>query len=134
MLKGRKILITGGLGFIGSNLAIKLVRLCADVEIYDALIKNFGGNIFNVELVKKDVKITIADLRDVKKIEHSVKKKDIIFNLAGNLSHIDSMTDPIMDTDINCKAQLFLLESCRKYNPRARIVFAGTRNQYGKAL
>ena len=130
----KKILITGGLGFIGSNLAIKLVNLGASVEIYDALIKNFGGNPFNIEPVKSKLKITIADLRETRKIEKSVKNKDFIFNLAGNLSHIDSMIDPFMDTDINCRAQLCLLEACRKYNPKVKIVFAGTRNQYGKAL
>ena len=130
----KKILITGGLGFIGSNLAIKLVNLGASVEIYDALIKNFGGNTFNIEPVKDNLKITIADLRETLKTEKSVKNKDFIFNLAGNLSHIDSMKDPFMDTDINCRAQLCLLEACRKYNPKVKIVFAGTRNQYGKAL
>ena len=130
----KKILITGGLGFIGSNLAIKLVNLGASVEIYDALIKNFGGNTFNIEPVKDNLKITIADLRETLKTEKSVKNKDFIFNLAGNLSHIDSMIDPFMDTDINCRAQLCLLEACRKYNPKVKIVFAGTRNQYGKAL
>ena len=130
----KKILITGGLGFIGSNLAIKLVNLGASVEIYDALIKNFGGNTFNIEPVKDNLKITIADLRETLKTEKSLKNKDFIFNLAGNLSLIDSMKDPFMDTDINCRAQLCLLEACRKYNPKVKIVFAGTRNQYGKAL
>src|SRR3989344_3385303 len=129
----KKILITGGLGFIGSNLAIKLVNLGASVEIYDALIKNFGGNTFNIEPVKDNLKITIADLRETLKTEKSVKNKDFIFNLAGNLSHIDSMKDPFMDTDINCRAQLQLLEACKKNNPKVKIVFAGTRNQYGKA-
>lgn len=132
--KNKSILITGGLGFIGSNLAIKLVKDGAKVEIYDALVKNFGGNLFNIRPVKKDVKITIADLREETSVYKSVKNKDLIFNLAGNLSHVDSMANPLMDLDINCRAQLCLLEACRKINPTVKIIFAGTRNQYGKAL
>ncbi|MEK7581047.1 MAG: NAD-dependent epimerase/dehydratase family protein [Patescibacteria group bacterium] len=133
-LKNKNVLITGGLGFIGSNLAIKLVELGANVEVYDSLIKNFGGNTFNVAPVKSKLIITIADLRDVKRLKGSVKGKAFIFNLAGNLSHIDSMKDPFMDIDINCRAQLCLLEACRENNPTAKIIFAGTRNQYGRAL
>jgi len=132
--KTKRVLITGGLGFIGSNLAMKLVEAGADVEVYDALLSNFGGNLFNVDSIKKEIRITRADLRDEKKIAKSIKNKDIIFNLAGNLSHVDSMSNPLMDLDINCRAQLCLLEACRKKNPGVKIVFAGTRNQYGKAL
>lgn len=132
--KNKNILITGGLGFIGSNLAIKLLNENANIEIYDALIGNFGGNLYNVDQIKKDIKVTVADLRDEKKILRSVKNKDFIFNLAGNLSHVDSMSNPFMDLDINCRAQLCLLEACRKNNQGLRIIFAGTRNQYGRAL
>ena len=132
--KNRQVLITGGLGFIGSNLAIKLVGDGAKVTILDALLPNFGGNIFNISPIKNEVKIIIGDMRDEKTIKKVVRDKQIIFNLAGTLSHIDSMTNPFEDLDINCRAQLCLLEACRKYNRNARIVFAGTRNQYGKAL
>lgn len=132
--KNKKVLITGGLGFIGSNLAIKLSELGANIEIYDALLKNFGGNLFNIKPIKNKVKVTIADMRDQKKISKAVKDKDYIFNLAGTLSHIDSMSNPFLDLDINCRAQLCLLEACRKFNPTIKIIFAGTRNQYGKAL
>src|SRR3990167_7505927 len=130
----KEILITGGLGFIGSNLAIKLVGLGAKVTILDALIKGFGGNKFNISPVSNNVQVTISDMRDEKKISPAVRHKDIIFNLAGTLSHIDSMTDPFTDLEINCRAQLCLLETCRKFNPKVKIIFAGTRNQYGKAL
>lgn len=131
---GKRILITGGLGFIGSSLAIKLLDLGSKVEIYDGLIKNLGGNIYNIKPIKSRVKVTIANLSDTKKIARSVSEKDYIFNLAGTLSHIDSMQNPFLDLQINCQDQLCLLESCRKYNPKVKIIFAGTRNQYGKAL
>ncbi len=131
--ENKKVLITGGLGFIGSNLAIELVKSGSSVEIYDALIPDMGGNMFNIEPIKKQVKLTIGDLRDEDKITRAVKAKDYIFNLAGTLSHIDSMANPFWDLDINCRAQLCLLEACRKLNSGVKIVFAGTRNQYGKA-
>lgn len=130
----KKVLITGGLGFIGSNLAIKLCQLGANVEILDSVIADMGGNLFNIKPVKKQVKVNRADMRDLNRVTKAVKNKDYIFNLAGTLSHIDSMTNPFMDLDINCRAQLCLLEACRKNNPTVKIVFAGTRNQYGRAL
>src|SRR3989344_4168831 len=132
--KNRHILITGGLGFIGSNLAIKLANVGAKVIILDALLPSFGGNIFNISPIKNEVKIIVSDMRDEKTIKKVVRDKQIIFNLAGTLSHIDSMTNPFEDLDINCRAQLCLLEACRKYSRDVKIVFAGTRNQYGKAL
>jgi len=130
----KEILITGGLGFIGSNLAIKLVELGAKVIILDALIPKFGGNKFNIFPVRNKIIVKIGDMRNPATIKRVVIDKDIIFNLAGTLSHIDSMTDPFTDLEINCRAQLCLLETCRKFNPKVKIIFAGTRNQYGKAL
>ncbi|MBM3282906.1 NAD-dependent epimerase/dehydratase family protein, partial [Candidatus Gottesmanbacteria bacterium] len=131
--KNKDVLITGGLGFIGSNLAIALVNLGANVELVDALIPAYGGNLFNIKSIEEKVKWEKGDIRETKKVDSWVRDKNIIFNLAGTLSHIDSMTDPMTDLEINCRAQLSLLESVRKYNPKACIVFAGTRNQYGKA-
>lgn len=130
--KNKRILITGGLGFIGSNLAISLVDLGAKITIIDALISEYGGNLFNIEPVADRVKIVKGDIRDKTLVDGVVRNQDIIFNLAGTLSHVDSMTDPMTDLEINCRAQLSLLESVRKYNPKTKIVFAGTRNQYGK--
>lgn len=131
--KNKKILITGGAGFIGSNLAIKLVEMGGNVTIIDALIAEYGGNLFNIEPIKKKVSWVLGDMRDKKIIEKLIAGKEIIFNLAGTLSHVDSMTDPMTDLEINCRAQLSLLESVRKLNPGVKIIFAGTRNQYGKA-
>lgn len=131
--KNKGVLVAGGLGFIGSNLALELVGQGANVEIFDAEIPGMGANRFNIEPIKKAVRVTIADLREKSKISKAVRGKDIIFNLAGTLSHVDSMEDPFGDLDINCRAQLCLLEACRKNNKEVKIVYAGTRNQYGKA-
>lgn len=130
----KKVLITGGLGFIGSNLAIELVKRGARVAIIDALIANYGGNKFNIDSIAHNVRVDLVDIRDSKKMNELVRGQEIIFNLAGTLSHVDSMIDPLTDLEINCRAQLLLLESVRIYNPRVKIIFAGTRNQYGKAV
>ncbi len=130
--KGKSVLITGGLGFIGSTLAHTLVHLGADVVLVDSMIPEYGGNLFNVEGVKNKVKINFSDIRDRYSMDYLVKGKDMIFNLAGTLSHIDSMKDPFTDLEINCSSQLSLLEACKKNNPGTKILFAGTRGQYGK--
>ena len=131
--RDRPVLITGGLGFIGSNLAWALVDLGARVLIVDSLIDDYGGNLFNVSGIEDRVRINIADVRQHTTMNYLVRGQDVIFNLAGQVSHIDSMRDPYTDLDINCRAQLSILEACRNFNPRAKIVFAGTRQVYGKA-
>ncbi len=131
--KNKKILITGGLGFIGSTLAHRLAKIEADIYLIDSLIPEYGGNNFNINGIEDKVKVNIADVRDKHSMDYLVKDKDIIFNLAGTLSHIDSMNDPFTDLEINCKSQLSILESCRKNNKDVKIIFAGTRGQYGKA-
>ena len=128
----KNILITGGLGFIGSTLAIKLAGFDANITVVDSLIPDYGGNIFNVEPVKDKININISDVSDQNSIDYLVQDQDYLFNLAGTLSHIDSMKDPFTDLEINCVSQLRILESCRKNNPDIKIVFAGTRGQYGK--
>lgn len=130
--EGRDVMVTGGLGFIGSNLAHKLVGLGANVTILDALIPEYGGNLFNVNGIKNKVKVSISDLREEDKIGLLVKGQDYIFNLAGQVSHLDSMKDPFADLEINCRAQLCLLNACRKQNPGTKLVFASTRQVYGK--
>jgi UDP-glucose 4-epimerase len=130
--KGKNVLITGGLGFIGSNLAISLAGLGARVVIVDSLIEDYGGNLFNIEPVKNNVRVNISDVRDEPGMLYLVKGMDFIFNLAGQVSHIDSMLNPYVDLEINCRSQLTILEACRKNNKDVKIVFAGTRQQYGK--
>jgi UDP-glucose 4-epimerase len=129
---GRNVLITGGLGFIGSNLARALVRLGARVSIVDSLVPEYGGNRHNLAGLAGRVKVHIADVRDWPRLPSLVEGQEFLFNLAGQTSHMDSMTDPQTDLDINCRAQLAILEACRLHNPRIRIVFASTRQIYGK--
>lgn len=128
----KKVLITGGLGFIGSNLAHRLVSYGAKVLLVDSLIPEYGGNLFNIKDIEKNVEVNIADVRDVHSMRYLVQGKDYLFNLAGQTSHTDSMDDPYTDLEINCRAQLSILESCRNYNPSIKIVFTSTRQIYGK--
>jgi UDP-glucose 4-epimerase len=128
----KKILITGGLGFIGSSLAHRLVNVGADVTLVDSLIPQYGGNLFNVAGIEDRTRINISDVRDEYSMAHLIQGHDYLFNLAGQTSHMDSMMDPYADLEINCRAQLSILEACRKHNPGIKIVFASTRQMYGK--
>lgn len=129
---GKRILITGGLGFIGSTLAHRLVELDACVLLVDSLIPEYGGNPFNIHGLEDRVRVNISDVRDEHSFQYLVQGCDYLFNLAGQTSHLDSMIDPFTDLEINCRAQLSILEACRKYNPGIKIVFASTRQIYGK--
>jgi UDP-glucose 4-epimerase len=131
-LAGANVLITGGLGFIGSNLAQRLVDLGARVTLVDSLVAEYGGNRFNIDGVEDHVRVNISDVRDRYSLRTHVSGQDFLFNLAGQTSHIDSMEDPFTDLEINCRAQLSILETCRQVNPKVRVVFAGTRQIYGR--
>jgi UDP-glucose 4-epimerase len=128
----KRVLITGGLGFIGSNLTRSLLTLGARVSVVDSLVPEYGGNRRNLEGVEEKVDVHVADVRDWPRLPSLVRGQDYLFNLAGQTSHMDSMTDPQTDLDINCRAQLAILEACRLYNPAIRIVFASTRQIYGR--
>ena len=130
--KGKRVLITGGLGFIGSNLARTLVTLGAKVTLVDSLIPEYGGNERNIRGLESKVRVNISDVRNRFSLPALLTGEDFLFNLAGQTSHMDSMTDPETDLDINCRAQLTLLEACRKHNPKLRVVFASTRQIYGR--
>jgi len=132
--KGQKVLVTGGLGFIGSNLSARLVELGARVTIVDNMIPRMGGNLFNVKGIIDHIHINFSDVRDEHSMDYLVKGQEIIFHLAGQVNHVDSISNPIRDLDINCRGTLVLLESCRKHNREARIVFAGTRGEYGASV
>ncbi|MBX3318615.1 MAG: NAD-dependent epimerase/dehydratase family protein [Nitrospira sp.] len=130
--RGAQVLITGGLGFIGSNLAIRLVREGAEVIVVDSMIPEYGGHLWNIEPVRDQIRVNIADVRDEHAMRYLLARSEYLFNLAGQTSHLDSMDHPYQDLDINAKAQLSLLECCRHYNRNIKIVFAGTRQIYGK--
>lgn len=129
---GKAVLITGGIGFIGSNLARKLLRLGAQVTLMDSLIPEYGGNLFNINGIEDNAQVNIADVRDKYSMNYLIQNQDYLFNLAGQTSHVDSMQNPFTDLEINCKSQLSILESCRQFNQGVRIVFASTRQIYGK--
>ena len=129
---GRRVMITGGLGFIGSNLAHALVELGADVLLVDSLIPDYGGNLHNIAGIEDKVRVNVADVRQATTMNYLVQGRDVIFNLAGQVSHIDSLRDPHTDLDINCRSQLTLLEACRHHNPATKVVYASTRQIYGK--
>lgn len=130
--EGAKVLITGGLGFIGSNLARRLAGLGADLTLVDSLIPEYGGNLFNIEGFRDQMHVNISDVRDTYSLEPLVRGKDFLFNLAGQTSHLDSMLNPVPDLEINCRAQLSILEACRACNPEIKIIFASTRQIYGR--
>jgi UDP-glucose 4-epimerase len=132
LFSGANVLITGGLGFIGSSLARQLVALGAKVTLVDSLIPEYGGNLFNIRDFRDKVSIELADVRDTKAMAALIKKRAFLFNLAGQTSHLDSMADPLTDSSINAVAQLHILEACRLHNPDVKIVFASTRQIYGR--
>lgn len=127
-----QVLITGGLGFIGSHLARRLVVLGAKVTLVDSLIPQYGGNLFNIQDIRDQITVNISDVRDPHSMAYLIKGKDFLFNLAGQTSHMDSMQDPNTDLAINASAQLSILEACRLHNTGIKLVFASTRQLYGK--
>jgi UDP-glucose 4-epimerase len=131
---GRRVLVTGGLGFIGSNLAIRLLELGARVTVVDSLIPETGGNAFNIAPVQDHPNLSVrtVDVRDVLAMHRLLRNQAVVFNLAGQVSHIDSMLDPFTDLEINCRSQLALLDTCRQVAPDTKVVFASTRQIYGR--
>jgi UDP-glucose 4-epimerase len=130
--RGRRVLVTGGLGFIGSSLARKLVELGAEVVLVDSLVPEYGGNLANIAGIEDAVRINVSDVRDEHSFRSLIRGQEVLFNLAGQTSHVDSLHDPFTDLDINCRSQLSILETCRHENPEVKIVFASTRQLYGR--
>jgi UDP-glucose 4-epimerase len=131
---GQRVLITGGLGFIGSNLARRLLADGARVILCDALIEGYGGNLANIAEIRNDVEVDRADVRDSGAMERLVAGCDVVYHLAAQVSHVMSLSNPYPDIDINIKGTAVLLEACRKTNPGALVVRSGTRGQYGPAV
>ncbi len=130
--RGKSVLVTGGLGFIGSNLAHALVERGADVTLLDSMLPAYGATLANVEAIRDRLKINFSDVRDGHSLRYLVRDQALVFSLAGQISHVESMLDPMTDLEINCASQLSLLECCREGNPGAKIVFASTRQLYGR--
>jgi UDP-glucose 4-epimerase len=133
-LKGKNVLVTGGLGFIGSNLCIELVKLGAHVTIVDNMLPRQGGNLFNIKEIEGRVRVNFSDVRDQSSMDYLVRNMDIVFHLAGQVNHVDSVRNPLQDLDINCKGTLVLLEALRARNRHAKVIFAGTRGEYGASV
>jgi UDP-glucose 4-epimerase len=130
--RGRRVLITGGVGFIGSNLARRLVELGSEVVLVDSLVPEYGGNLANIAGIEDAVRVNVSDVRDEHSLRSLIRGQDVLFNLAGQTSHVDSLHDPFTDLDINCRSQLSILETCRGFAPDAKVVFASTRQLYGR--
>jgi UDP-glucose 4-epimerase len=130
--RGRRVLITGGVGFIGSNLARRLVELGSDVVLVDSLVPEYGGNLANIAGIEDAVRVNVSDVRDEHSLRSLIREQEVLFNLAGQTSHVDSLHDPFTDLDINCRSQLSILETCRAFAPEAKVVFASTRQLYGR--
>ncbi len=133
-IRNKKVLITGGLGFVGSNLAIKLAEIGADVLIIDNMLPRQGGNMFNIEPVKDKIKVNISDIRNSTSMNHLVKGMDYVFHIAGQVNHVDSVKDPLNDLSINVEGTLVLMEALKNNNPSAKVIFTGTRGEYGSSL
>jgi UDP-glucose 4-epimerase len=131
---GRRVLVTGGLGFIGSTLALRLDEIGAEAVIIDAMVARHGGNLANIEGLSQRARVIVADMRERDAVRAAVSGVSVIFNLAGQVSHLDSMQDPQSDLAHNCGAQIELLEACREVSPEATVVFASTRQIYGRPL
>jgi len=132
--RGKNIMITGGLGFVGSNLAHRLVDLGARVTLVDNMLPRLGGNFFNIRDIRDKVLVNLGDICNPHSMNYLVRRQDYIFHLAGQVNHVDSIRNPIQDLEINCHGTLVLLEACRQFNPDARIIFSGTRGEYGKSV
>ena len=131
---GKRALVTGGMGFTGSNVAIALVNAGADVTIVDAMIPGYAGNLFNIEPIRERVTVNFSDVRDVNAMNYLVQGQDYVFHLAGQVDHVLSMTNPFPDIDINIKGTAVLMEALRRHNTDATVIYTGTRGQYGPAV
>jgi nucleoside-diphosphate-sugar epimerase len=130
-IEGAQVLITGGAGMIGSHLAQLAAAQGARVTVVDAMLPLYGGNPINLQDIREEIEFIQGDVRDFDLMRQVVQGKDFIFNLAGQVSYVDSNQDPLLDLDINCNGHLKILEACREHNRGAKLVFASSRFVYG---
>ncbi len=131
-MKGKKVLITGGLGFIGSNLAHRCLELGAEVTVYDCLDPLSGGNMYNLHGIENSLRLVVNDIRSMEGISSCIRGQELLFNCAAYTSHPNSMREPLIDIDVNCKGTINILESARRFNPEIKLVHIGTSTQTGK--
>lgn len=129
--QGTRVLVTGGMGFIGSNLVLALVRQGARVTVVDAQVPGCGAQPANLEAVRDQIQLSTDDIGNDDRMKQLLPGQEVIFNLAGEISHLRSMSDPLRDLSINCTSQLQFLNLCRLLNPGATIVYASSRQVYG---
>jgi len=134
MANGKNVLITGGLGFIGSNIAHRFLALGANVLIYDNLDCNGGGNLFNIEDIKKDVQVHFHDILDFDRLVKHITGQDVIINCAASTSHPFSMREPTIDLDVNSRGVVNILDAIRRFNPAAQFIHLGTSTQLGRLI
>lgn len=131
---GTNCVVTGGLGFIGSNLSLALSAAGADVTVVDALVPTHGGNRCNLEDAARPIRVVEADIGQDAAVAAAVADADLVFNLAGQVSHTDAMDDPVFDLDMNVRSHLRFLETLRRVSPGCLVVHASTRLVYGRPL
>ncbi len=131
---GRRVLVLGGLGFLGSSLALRLVGLGARVTLADAMIEEYGGNLYNIEPAKGAATINFCDIRDAAAMNWLVRDKDYVFHSAAQVCHLKSLSDPFPDIDINITGTAVVMEALRRFNPAAKVVKLGSRGQYGSVV
>lgn len=131
-LKGKRVLVTGGLGFIGSNLVHRCLELGARVTVYDCLDPRSGGNMHNLHGIENAVEVVLNDIRNFEGLCACIRGQDVLFHCAAYTSHPNSMREPIIDIDVNCKGTLHVLEAARRFNPEAKIVHVGSSTQIGR--
>ncbi len=131
---GARCVVTGGMGFIGSNLALALARAGASVCVIDAMVPSHGANPHNLEGAARPIEVVVAEIGRTAEVEAALRGAQYVFNLAGQISHLDSMEDPLADFDWNARSHLAFLELLRATSSRAVVVYTSTRQIYGRPL
>jgi UDP-glucose 4-epimerase len=128
---GRRCLVTGGIGFVGSNLALTLAAIGARVTVVDSLVPTHGANLRNLEGAASPLEVIEADVGDADRVRDATRRAEVVFNLAGQVSHVESMSRPLFDLEVNFRSQLAFLEILREVSSEAVVVYTSTRQIFG---